>query len=71
MWVRVPPSVPFIMKEETKDDLKAGGIGVILVLVIVWALTGCTHTIYRSPLDVPQGMPDYTPVAQLDRASAF
>ena len=59
------------MKEETKDDLKAGGIGVILVLVIVWALTGCTHTIYRSPLDVPQGMPDYTPVAQLDRASAF
>ena len=59
------------MKEETKDDIKAGGIGVILVLVIVWSLTGCTHTIYMPPLDVPQGMPDYAPVAQLDRASAF
>ena len=59
------------MKEETKKDIKARGIGVILVLVIVWALTGCTHTIYMPPLDVPQGMPDYAPVAQLDRASAF
>ena len=59
------------MKEETKDDIKAGGIGVILVLVIVWTLTGCTHTIYMPPLDVPRGMPDYAPVAQLDSASAF
>jgi len=42
------------MKKETKDDIRAGGIGVVLVLVIVWALVGCTHTIYDSPLDAPQ-----------------
>ena len=56
------------MKEETKDDIKAGGIGVVLVLLIVWALVGCTHTSYREPLNIPQGTRDYAPVAQLDRA---
>ena len=44
------------MKEETKHDIKAGGIGVVLVLLIVWALTGCTWTFHRSPmkLNIPQ-----------------
>ena len=51
------------MKEVTKDDIKAGGLGVVLVLLIVWALVGCTHTFHRPPLDVPQGIPDYDPVA--------
>ena len=56
MWVRVPPSVPFTMKQETKDDVKAGGLGVVLVLRIVWALVGCTWTFHRSPmkLNIPQ-----------------
>jgi len=40
------------MKEETKDDIKAGGIGVVLVLLIVWALVGCTWTVHQPPMEL-------------------
>ena len=39
------------MKKETKDDIKAGGLGLILVFIIIWALVGCTHTFYNPPHD--------------------
>ena len=44
------------MKKETKDDIKAGLIGIIFVLLIVVVLTGCTWTFHRSPmkLHIPQ-----------------
>ena len=39
------------MKKETKDDIKAGGLGLILVFIIIWALVGCTHTFNKPPHD--------------------
>ena len=44
------------MKKETKDDIKAGLIGIIFVLLIVVVLTGCTWTFHRPPmkLNTPQ-----------------
>ena len=47
------------MKEETRDDIKAGGLGVALILLIVWALVGCTWTFHRPPmkLQLPQPPP--------------
>lgn len=39
-----------IMKRETKDDIKAGSIGVLFVFLIVWALVGCTYTIHKPPM---------------------
>ena len=32
------------MKEETKDDIKAGALGVFFVTLIAWSLLGCTTT---------------------------
>ena len=29
------------MKVEVKDDIKAGALGVLFVILIVWSLTGC------------------------------
>ena len=50
------------MKEETRDDIRAGGLGVALILLIVWALVGCTWTFHRPPmkLNIPQTPPSQT-----------
>ena len=32
------------MKKNTKDDIKAGALGGVIVALIVWSLLGCTTT---------------------------
>ena len=42
--VQVRSSVPFVMKKDTKDDIKAGALGGVIVALIAWSLLGCTTT---------------------------
>ena len=47
------------MKSKTKKDIKEALIGGAIVLFFIWALTGCTWTFHRSPmeLNIPQEPP--------------
>ena len=38
------------MTPQTKDDIKAGLIGALFVVLIIVVLTGCTWTFHRSPM---------------------
>jgi len=40
------------MKVETKDDIKAGALGGVLVALIVWSLLGCATPDYKDFKDV-------------------
>ena len=40
------------MKKQTKDDVKVGALGGVIVALIVWSLLGCTTTHYEHFKDV-------------------
>jgi len=47
------------MKKDTKDDIKAGALGGVIIALIAWSLLGCTWTFHRPPmkLRLPQEPP--------------